>query len=361
MSSPLNFILSSITQAKHQGKDRWRAVLRCAWMPQRHMQLWFDEEAQARKLPQGSVGVPEIMGLFLEGTQSLRCSGIIQEPPFFKRNLWTGRVEKEASWSAGFVPSQNEAGVQGMDLVYPTYPESSTWKPNFNYTLPTFINQIAPPQTTALFLCMITLANSEAQDFAAADVVSVVTQAAFGVADLLIPQLTFDDSTGTLTIGGTLPLSKVFNSGGAAQASTEASGNIVTLYSAQGGGNLWDIVGPWSPATVMGLLQPQIAPYPAAYYVAEFQGTGFFDRYGYHPPGFYDAGDFTGGFDWINGQFLTGASLLEANPGASYILGVDAIMQSVSSAGVLAITVNGNLNGEIVPGYNAGQIQFQEF
>lgn len=358
---PFNFVLSSITRAQNKGQDQWRALLRSAWYPNRHMELWFDDEAQARQIPLGTVSIPTIFGLYFSGQQSIKCMHIIKTPTIYKKNLWTDRTETENAWSVGFKTPSQTGGLQEMNLQYPSRTEAMVWSPSRSYNLPAIIGTLAPAQTTALFVCQITLANNSPLPFAAANVTSVVTQAIFGAATVQVPQLSFNGNT--LTIEGTLLLSNVFAGQGLADASTEASGNTVTLLNAQGlNQNLWTIERLWNPAAMMGLLQPQIASYPAAAYLLQNEPVGFFDTFGYHPPATYQAGNYTGGFVWINGQFLTGAAALAAaGPAATFVLGDDAILQSVSSAGVNSIIVNGNLNGQIVPGYNAGQIQFQAF
>lgn len=358
MAPPLNFVLSSITQAKKGGTDQWRAILRAAWLPNRHMELWFQDEATARKLPMGAIGIPDILGLYLTARQTVLCRAVIKTPQFTKRNLYTGKIEKEDAWAVHFETPSQDVGLQGMSLAYPTYSDTLVWKLGQPYDLPAFIAAVSPPQTMAIFVCQITLANATPAPFSAANVTGVVVQVVFGGADVPVPQLSFAGKT--LTIQGTLQLSDVFAGQGLAQASTQASGNTVTLLSLQGiNSNLWAITGAWNPAAVMGLMQPQIVPYPAANYVALFESTGFFDKFGYHPPGSYPSGNFTGGFVWFNDAFLTGAASTAFF--GFPILGDNAILQSVSAAGVSSVTVDGNQAGIIVAGYNAGQIQFQAF
>ena len=50
---PQDFVLSSIQQAKRNGREEWRAILRSSWIPNKHLEIWYIDEGQARKIPLG--------------------------------------------------------------------------------------------------------------------------------------------------------------------------------------------------------------------------------------------------------------------------------------------------------------------
>jgi len=132
----VSFTVTSVTRARRKEAPNqytatvttppmWRVTMRCDWTPDRYMELWFEEEAQARKVRKGPLSIAELFGLLEPFDVKFTVNSIRRDKAPLGKNWYTDRIDWQDAWVAS-MSSQTGPG-RYVDLWYPNQAEADQW------------------------------------------------------------------------------------------------------------------------------------------------------------------------------------------------------------------------------------------
>ncbi len=137
--SQLTFRVSEVSKKKRQvpqnqytdsveGDEAWRVSLKCDQAPDRYMDLWYQEEADARKFPERhSLNIGEVFGNMGTLSVELRVREISKQKKFLGINQYTDRPKYQDAWMASLTNDGLSGGMMQADLYYPNQQEANMW------------------------------------------------------------------------------------------------------------------------------------------------------------------------------------------------------------------------------------------
>ncbi len=142
----LTFRVASVSKAKRQvpvnrytdaeeGGDAWRVTIRNDRIPDHFLDLWYQEEADARRFPSlKSLSLGEVFGNLGNLGAKLKVRDISKERKLLGMNRYTDKPQWMDAWAVRLLNErEHEPGLQQVDLWYPTQKEASEWSWNQSY------------------------------------------------------------------------------------------------------------------------------------------------------------------------------------------------------------------------------------
>ena len=119
-----------------EGDAGWRVSLKCDRIPNRYLDLWYDEEADARKFPsRKSLSLAEVFGSMGSLDVKLKVRDISKDRKLLGMNRYTDKPDWMEAWAARLVQDEamQKTGLQQADLWYDNEREARMFSFNFVY------------------------------------------------------------------------------------------------------------------------------------------------------------------------------------------------------------------------------------